>query len=92
VVICVLLRFDNTDNAERLDERPRHRDRLTRLHADGELVMAGPWADDSGALLIFSTTPQRVAEILAEDPYYSANGVDVVARHEWNPPVGARTS
>jgi hypothetical protein len=33
--------------------RPAHRRRLTELHERDALLAAGPWADDSGALLIF---------------------------------------
>ncbi len=87
-MIAVLLSFDNTDDSERLAARPQHRERLTALLAAGEVVMAGPFSDESGSLILFSTTPERVAQILAEDPYYSATGVTVSGQHEWNPPIG----
>jgi uncharacterized protein YciI len=47
------LAFDGDER--RLAARPAHRERLARLRAGGTLLMAGPWADDSGALLIFRT-------------------------------------
>ena len=37
----------------RLELRPDHRRRLSELHAAGTARMAGPWADESGALLVF---------------------------------------
>ena len=70
----------------RLPLRPQHRERLAHLAAGGQLLAAGPWTDDSGALLVFAV-PSRDAldAILADDPYYSAPGVTVTSVHEWNP-------
>jgi uncharacterized protein len=86
----VELAFD--DDPRRLDARPAHRERLQRLHADGQLVLAGPYADDSGALLVFDVaTAADLDAVLDADPYYRAPGVTVVRRQEWNPVVGAGT-
>jgi uncharacterized protein YciI len=74
-----------TDDA-RLPLRPQHRERLAQLAADGQLLAAGPWTDDSGALLVFAVPSRDVVDaILADDPYYSATGVTVTSVHEWNP-------
>jgi uncharacterized protein YciI len=72
----------------RLEARPAHRERLAKLHAEGRLLMAGPWDDDSGALLIFRTDREGMEEIMAADPYYSTPGVTVTALREWRPIVG----
>lgn len=80
------LAFD--DNPERLAARPAHRDFLTSLHSSGELFAAGPWSDDSGALLVFDTERERLNEILAADPYYSLPGVRVVSVRHWAPVIG----
>lgn len=80
------LAFDDDDR--RLAARPAHRERLTRLHAEGLLVMAGPWDDDSGALLVFRVDERGMREILAADPYYTVPGVTVVASRCWRPVVG----
>ncbi len=74
------LRF--ADDPRRLAARPAHRERLAALRGAGRLVMAGPWADDSGALLVFRDDP---ADVLAGDPYYSTPGVTVVGVREWRP-------
>ncbi|MDT7580534.1 MAG: uncharacterized protein QOK35_1798 [Pseudonocardiales bacterium] len=75
-----------SDDPERLDHRPAHRERLAELAAQGQVLAAGPWSEDSGALLVFLTTSRaELDEILAGDPYYSVPGVEVVAVHEWNP-------
>jgi uncharacterized protein len=76
------------DDDRRLTARPAHRERLARLHAAGLLVMAGPWDDDSGALLVFRVDESGMREILAADPYYTTPGVTVVASRRWRPVVG----
>ncbi len=74
-----------TDNPARLELRPHHRELLARLHADGELLNAGPLVDGSGSVLLLTTTRERVDEVLAADPYYSADGVTVTSVRELNP-------
>jgi hypothetical protein len=60
---------------ERLTARPAHRARLERLREDGVLHMAGPFTDDSGALLIFDVHDEvALNTILADDPYYRTLG------------------
>ena len=85
-MICVELTF--TDDPARLELRPQHRERLAAMHAAGDLLMAGPWADDSGALLVFSCDPAEVDKTLADDPYYSAPGVTVASVREWTVATG----
>jgi len=81
-MICVELTF--SDDPSRLELRSQHRDRMAALHATGDLVMAGPWADETGALLVFGCDRAGVDRALAEDPYYSAPGVGVAAIRDWN--------
>jgi uncharacterized protein len=78
------LAFDG--NHARLDLRPAHRERLARLFEQKVLVMAGPYADDSGALLIFDVPDVAgLARVVADDPYYRAPGVTIVRQQEWTP-------
>jgi uncharacterized protein YciI len=77
------LRFDS--DPRRLGARPAHRRRLADLRASGRLVMAGPWTDDSGALLVFHGDKADMDAVLAADPYYSTPGVTVVSVREWRP-------
>jgi uncharacterized protein len=79
------LTFD--DDPRRLAARPAHRARLAALHEQGRLVAAGPWHDDSGALLVFRADRAGVAEIMAADPYYTTPGVTVASLREWTPVV-----
>lgn len=75
-----------TDAPERFALRPGHRERLAELAADGRLLGAGPWSDDSGALLVFVVdTREQLDGILAGDPYYAAAGVTIASVEEWNP-------
>jgi uncharacterized protein YciI len=80
------LAFD--DDERRLAARSAHRERLARLHAEGRLLIAGPWEDDSGALLVFRADEDGMREILAADPYYATPGVTVVSCRHWRPIVG----
>ncbi len=85
-MIAIELTFQPTE--ERLSARPAHREVLERLHGDGVLVAAGPWGDDSGALLVFRADRRAAEQIIADDPYYSTDGVAVASIREWLPIVG----
>ena len=74
---AVLLAY--SDEPARTELRPAHRERLAGL-------AAGPWPDDSGALLVFVVDGRdELDAIMAADPYYSAPGVTVASVQEWNP-------
>ncbi len=75
-----------SDDPARLDHRPAHRERLAALVGEGRVLAAGPWSDESGALLVFLVDSRdELDEILAADAYYTAPGVTVAGVHEWNP-------
>jgi uncharacterized protein YciI len=75
-----------TDAPHRLAARPAHRERLQSLHSDGVVKMAGPYPDDSGAMLVFDVADQAALdELLAADPYYTTDGVTVVRTQAWAP-------
>lgn len=74
-----------SDEPARLELRPQHRERLATHAAAGRLLAAGPWRDDSGALLVFVVDGQEdLDRLMAEDPYYTAPGVTVTVR-DWDP-------
>lgn len=82
VMYAVQLAF--SDDPARLELRPAHRERLSALASEGRLLAAGPWSDQSGALLVFLVDDRdQVDAILAEDPYYSAPGVTIASVQEW---------
>ncbi|MBT2408478.1 MULTISPECIES: YciI family protein, partial [unclassified Streptomyces] len=74
--------------SERLAGRPAHRALLQGLHEEGHLVAAGPWADDTGALLVFDVERGELDRLLEADPYYRTPGVEVLGVREWAPMVG----
>jgi len=75
-----------SDDATRLAVRPAHRERLAGLAAEGRLLAAGPWSDDSGALIVFVVDDRESLDaILAADPYYTTPGVSIASIQEWNP-------
>ncbi len=70
----------------RLEVRPRHREYLTSLLAEGRLVSAGPWADDTGAMILLEVEDEAAARaIIAADPYTDAGVVTVTSLREWQP-------
>jgi uncharacterized protein YciI len=74
------------DDPARLEARPEHRRLLQQLRDEGVLVMAGPFADESGALLIFDVPDMDTLDkVIQRDPYYQAPGVTIVSRREWSP-------
>ena len=82
-MVVVELEFtDRGETAPRLALRSRHREILSRLYADGEVALAGPFDDGSGSMVVFTTDRARVDEVLASDPYYAAEGVTVAAIRE----------
>ena len=74
------------DQDTRMEVRPRHRAYLEQLLADGKLHASGPWADDSGALIIYEAADEAEARaLLAADPYSQTDGILAnVELNEWN--------
>jgi uncharacterized protein YciI len=66
--------------------RPSHREYLQEQLDAGTLVTSGPYADDSGALLIYeAASTEALQQILNNDPYWMTTGViDSVVIKEWN--------
>lgn len=83
----IVLELAFTNDERRLAARPAHRAILTELVAAGKVTGAGPFADDSGAMLLFSVDEAGLKEIMAADAYYTTPGVTVVSIREWNPIV-----
>lgn len=75
-----------TGTPERMAARPAHRERLAGLHERGVVAMAGPFADDSGAVIVFDVAGEvELRELLAADPYLATPGVSVTSVREWRP-------
>ena len=86
---ALLLHYDPNDDA-RLALRARHREQMAELNAAGTVLASGPWADDSGALVVLLVdSVAEVEAIGAADPYMTASGVTHEI-HEWNTVVRHR--
>ncbi len=82
----VQLRFDLAETDRRLEVRPAHRDYLTSLKEAGKLVAAGPFTDQTGALLVYDVADEaELRDILAKDPYTPANVYEIATLAEWQP-------
>lgn len=74
------------EDAERRQEiRPSHREYLKSLLDSGKLLQAGPFGDDSGAIIVYEAADLPEAqEMLTNDPF-AQNGIIVEASiNEWN--------
>ena len=70
--------------APRLEARPRHRAYLAGLRQKGVVVLAGPWADGSGGLVIYAVADRaELALILTKDPYVVAGVIERFDIREW---------
>ena len=85
-----VLEYRYTDLEIRARVRPRHLAYLRSLLEAGALVMAGPWADESGALVLFRAADEDQARAMVDADPYAAEGATTGHRlREWtvvNPP------
>src|SRR5262249_23536292 len=59
------------DKARIAELRPVHRQYLTSLRESGRLAAAGPFIDDSGALIVYEAESREAAEQLIQgDPFH----------------------
>ena len=65
--------------------RPAHREYLGKLRSEGKIAMSGPFADDSGALIVYETESLEAARaLLQEDPFNKAGVFQSYELKEWN--------
>lgn len=73
------------DAARIAERRPAHRAYLAELHAQGRLLLAGPFTDDSGALFVHEAADAaEVAALVAADPFADGVFAEVQTR-PWKP-------
>jgi len=76
----------SADVGRRLAVRPRHRAYLEGLARKGIVLAAGPFGDDSGALIVYSVKNAHAFErILADDPYIQEDVFGTRSAREWQP-------
>ncbi|GJL55897.1 MAG: hypothetical protein NPIRA02_30290 [Nitrospirales bacterium] len=72
----VIIGHDSPEgSAKRPLHRPAHLERLKALASQGRLVLAGPFADQSGSLVIIDVDSQTEAETFAREDPYTIHGV-----------------
>jgi uncharacterized protein YciI len=91
-LFTLALRFPDSDD-QRPRVRSRHREYLDRLTREGKVLAAGPWENDSGALIVYQADNADEARKLLDNDPYSVEGVMVDAElHERQPIVGNASS
>ncbi len=71
--------------------RPVHRQYLTALRERGQLVAAGPFTDDSGALIVYEAASAEEAEKLVRGDPFHQNGIFLrYVLRPWNPVLANR--
>ena len=71
--------------------RPAHREYLKALLRRGQLAAAGPFTDDSGALIVYEAgSPDEAEALLKGDPFHQ-NGIFLRWQlRPWNPVLANR--
>jgi uncharacterized protein YciI len=79
------------DKAKVESVRPVHRQYLAALKERGQLVVAGPFTDGSGAFIVYEAPTAEEAEgLLTGDPFH-ANGIFLRWQlWPWNPVIANR--
>jgi uncharacterized protein len=76
------------DRAKIAEVRPVHRQYLAGLRDGGQLVAAGPFTDDSGALIIYEAPTREEAEkLLQGDPFHQGGIFLRWQLRPWNPVI-----
>lgn len=69
----VLTTFSSAE--KRMQHRAEHRVYLNQLVDQGSLLMAGPFADERGGLIIFEAADEAEVQRLLDDDPFTINGV-----------------
>ncbi|WP_020669338.1 YciI family protein [Amycolatopsis nigrescens] len=76
---------------EKLAEvRPRHREFLNRLAAEGVVAVAGPLGDNSGGISLYRAENEAaLQELIDQDPYHLEGAIAERTVREFKPVIGA---
>jgi uncharacterized protein len=75
-MIFVILGFDGPDGqAKRKIHRPAHLASLEPLSREGRIIMAGPFIDQAGSLIIIEADSLDEARRIAQDDPYTVHGI-----------------
>lgn len=65
--------------------RPAHLAYIAKLHQDGKVLLAGPFHDGSGGMVIYQNVTESEALSLAEGDPIIASGARELKLAGWNP-------
>ncbi|GGM47204.1 hypothetical protein GCM10012275_17870 [Longimycelium tulufanense] len=69
--------------------RPAHREYCRQLAERGILLAAGPWADDTGSMLVYQVADaDELRQVIDADPYTKAGVIERTTVREWKPLLG----
>ncbi|NKB80946.1 MAG: hypothetical protein GKS05_03425 [Nitrospirales bacterium] len=72
----VIVGFDGPHGSEKRPlHRPAHLERLQNLYDQGKLVLAGPFTDKAGSLMIIEADSLEEATAFAQSDPYTIHGV-----------------
>ncbi len=80
--VAMLPIIDQELNAK---ERPAHLDYLNKLFVEGKVVMAGPFTDKRGGMVIYKAESWEEAKQLAEADPAVTSGARTLELREWSP-------
>ncbi|GAB3287670.1 YciI family protein [Parasphingorhabdus pacifica] len=70
--------------------RPAHREYARELAAKGVLLAGGPFADDTGALLLYEVADEdELREVIDKDPYTEAGVIAETTIRGWTAATGS---
>lgn len=70
--------------------RPRHREFLRKLAADGRVAVAGPLGDGSGGITLYQADDEaHLKATIDQDPYFLEGAIAERTIREFKPVIGA---
>jgi uncharacterized protein len=86
-----LLEYRYVDQDARMAAREEHLAYMRRLNAEGSVVLAGPFTDDTGAVVVYAVPDLAAAQELVDgDPYTAAGATTGHSLREWQVAVPAQ--
>ncbi|MBO8172296.1 MAG: hypothetical protein H0Z33_10435 [Bacillaceae bacterium] len=64
--------------------RPAHLDYVNRLYEEGKILMAGPFTDGKGGMVVYEAPDIETAKKLAENDPVIVEGARTLELREWN--------
>lgn len=78
-----------SDKSKIAEHRPAHRAYLTGLLEQVQLVLAGPFLDDSGALIVYEAdSPESAEQLIRNDPFFAAGVFQTWTLKPWKTVFG----